>query len=367
MKPANHTPAPAAARDADRVRKGLERAARRRGDMPAPQVLVQAPGFEFTFGDQEKPYHAASIGKSMTAALVTMLVEEDRFDFTTPIGELLPAADLTGLPAVPGVDTTTDVTVEHLLTHTSGLPDFFEPPHGGETACSIRTLATNRDRLWLPSALLDEARRLRAVGRPGELFHYTDTGYLLLGRIAEEALGDRFAALLRERVLEPSGMTRSSMPYDPREAPDDLAELDIAPFWINGAEFSRARSLSLAYGGGNIVTVPGDLVRFQRALHGGQLISKGGLEHLTRPRRRFRRGIRYGAGYMTLRFGEFAPPLMRGLPQPVGGLGFFATQMFHYPEQDAHVVLNFHSNREMNRSFMTHLNIVRLLSKLDRA
>lgn len=350
---------------ADRLRARLERITRRRTGMPAPQVLVRAPEWEFTFGDLSQPFHAASVGKLMTATLVAMLAEEGRLDFTTPIGTLLPAADVAGLPAAPGVDVSTDVTVEHLLTHTSGLPDFFEPPRGGETDCSFRTAVVHRDRRWRPSELLDQARRLPAVGHPGERLHYADTGYVLLGRVVEEAAEERFAVLLRERIFRPCGMERASTPYDVSEPPDDLDTLDVAPFWINGHELSRAHSMSLDWAGGNIVALPEDFVRFQRTLHDGELLSPTTLARLTRPRRRYRRGVHYGAGSMTLRFGEFLPPLMRGLPQPVGHLGFFSTHMFHYPHQDAHVVLNFHSNREMGRSFTVHSDIARILTRVS--
>lgn len=353
-------------RDVRRLRSWLERATRRRGDMPAPQVLVQAPGLEFGFGDLDRPFHSASVGKLMTATLIITLVEQGRFSFTDPIGSLLPASDVTGLPAASGVDVGTDVTVEHLLTHTSGVPDFFEPPRGTETAASFRTITTERDRLWRPAELLDQARLLPPVGRPGEHFHYADTGYVLLGRIAEEATGERFSTLMRERIFVPGGMVNASTPYDPDDEPEDLAELDVAPCWIDGRELSRARSVSLDWAGGNIVSTAEDLVNFQRALHGGRLISRFHLEYLARPRRRFRRGIHYGAGTMTLRFGEFLPPLMRGLPEPVGHNGFWATHMFYYPDQDAHVVLNFHSTRQMNASFMAHSRIARILAARER-
>ncbi|MGW5877920.1 serine hydrolase domain-containing protein [Nocardiopsis terrae] len=349
---------------ADRLRTWLERTARRRHGMPEPQVLVRAPGFGFDFGDLSTPFHAASVGKLMTAALIARLTEEGRFDFTTPLGALLPPGDLTDLPAAPGADVAADVTVEHLLTHTSGIPDYFEPPGRVRTAASSSAVAADRDRRWRPADLLDQVRGLPAAGFPGERFHYADTGYVLLGRIAEEAAGGRFSDLLRERVLDPVGMAGASTPYDPDDAPEDLAELDVAPFWLDGHELSRAHSVSIDWACGGVVGTAEDFLRFQRALHGGRLVSPESLEHLLRPRRRFRRGIRYGAGAMTLRFGEFLPPLMRGLPEPVGHNGVWATHLYHYPEQDAHVVLNFHSTRQVNPSFMAHARIARLLTGL---
>ncbi|MFI2102830.1 serine hydrolase domain-containing protein [Isoptericola sp. NPDC019693] len=346
-------------REVDRLRSALDRTARRHTSMPPPQVLVVAPGLELESGGSQ-PFHAASVGKVMTATLVAMLVEQGRFGVGSPLGKLLPASDLDGLPAAPGVDVRTDVTVEHLLTHTSGIPDFFEPPRGTRTAVSTRTVAAEPDRYWSPTALLDEARRLPARERPGQ-FRYGDTAFVLLGRVVEEATGEAFTEVLRTRVLEPTGMEGSSTPYSDARVPGDLDGLDVAPFWLGRHELSRALSLSLDWAGGGIVAPPADLVRFQQALHGGRLVSPETLRWMAAPRHRRRRGIHYGAGMVTVRFGEFTPPFLRGLPEPVGGLGHFATHLFYYPRQDAHVVLNFHAYRRMNQSFMTHARIARLL------
>jgi len=348
-------------RAVDRLRSSLDRIARRHPSMPPPQVLAVAPGLELESGGSQ-PFHAASVGKVMTATLVAMLVEQGRLGFETPVGKVLPGSDLDGLPAAPGVDVRTDVTVEHLLTHTSGVPDYFEPPRGHRTEVSTRTVAREPDRYWSPAALLDEARRLPARERPGERFRYGDTAFVLLGRVVEEVTGEPFNAALRARVFEPCGMDRSSTPYSDARSPADLEGLDVAPFWLGRHELSRALSMSLDWAGGGIVAPPSDLVRFQRALHGGRLITPETLRWMAAPRHRRRRGIHYGAGMVTVRFGEFTPPFLRGLPEPVGGLGHFATHLFYYPRQDAHVVLNFHAYRRMNQSFTTHARIARLLT-----
>jgi D-alanyl-D-alanine carboxypeptidase len=344
-----------------RLRRHLEHLGRR-GVIPAPQVLVISPRWRFEHGDLDRPTHAASCGKQLTTTLVAMQVERGALDYGTPIGRLLPTEDVADLPAVVGADPARDVTVEHLLTHTSGLPDYFEPPRGFDTAASFRSVVAHPNRRWTPRALLDEARRLPAVGAPGERFHYADTNFVLLGRIVEEATGETFTNALRRNVLEPAGMTRSTTPYDVTVAPESLAELDVTPFWIGRHELSRARSISLDWASGNVVGPPEDFVRFQQAFHGGELVSREHVEHLTRSRRRFRRGIHYGAGTMTLRFGELMPLVLRGLPEPVGHLGFLANHVFHYPEQDAYVVLNLHSHERIRQSFQVHARIARILA-----
>src|SRR5690606_37183251 len=98
----------------------LERVARRRSrrGLPPPQVLVLAPGTEYCFGDRALPFHAASVGKLATAALV---LQETRrgLDLDAAVESVLPAAETEGLFAGRGA------TVRQLLAHTSGVADYF--------------------------------------------------------------------------------------------------------------------------------------------------------------------------------------------------------------------------------------------------
>jgi len=54
--------------------------------MPLPQVLIETPDARFEYGDQQTPFHGASVGKVMTATVIAALVGQDRFEFNTPIG-----------------------------------------------------------------------------------------------------------------------------------------------------------------------------------------------------------------------------------------------------------------------------------------
>ena len=361
----NNTGGSSTGRALTRLRTGLERYARRkaRGDdpLPPPQVLVQAPGVRLEFGDLERRFHCASIDKVMTAAAVGQQVESGRLRFDAPLGTVLPAADLVGLPAADGVDLGTDVTIDHLLSHASGLPDYFDPPRPQAVEASMIRAVRAPERLWTRAEILDQVRTMRPAGRPGEQFGYSDTAYVLLGRVLEEVTGVGYTRLLAERIFAPLGMEASSAPFDDDFTPTRLHRLNIAQVWAGRHEVSRRACLSLSWG--SVVTTAADLVRFQQSLHGGELLQPGTLAHITRPRNRMRAGIHYGAGAVTLRFGEFMPLMLRGLPEPVGGLGLSATHMFYYPRQQAHVVLNFHKTTAMSSSFRAHIAIARMLAR----
>lgn len=348
-----------------RLQARLDRLTRRRArasdPMPAPQVLLTGPDVRFEHGDLGRRFHCASIDKVMTAVAVARLVERGVLAFDAPLGQLLPAADLAGLPAARGVDLATDATVDHLLTHTAGLPDWFDPPRGQEVEASMSRVVLEPDRTWTRGELLDQVRGMEPIGRPGQRFVYSDTAYLLLGRVLEEVTGLGYVEVLGREVFDPAGMRSSSVPFDDDFSVGRLEELGLAPMWLGRQEVSRRGCLSVGWG--SVVTTPDDLVRLSEALHGGELVGAAALAHLARPRHRLRPGIHYGAGLVTLRFEGFMPVLLRGLPRPVGGLGLSATHLFHYPQQGAHVVLNFHSTRAMSSSFQTQIAIARMLAR----
>jgi D-alanyl-D-alanine carboxypeptidase len=344
----------------------LTRVTRRRGSLGPPQVAVVSSrqGLDYRFGDQTRRFHVASVGKTFTATLAMQLVESGTLTLGTPVTALLPADELRGLFVVDGVDLAAQVTVDHLLAHTSGVADYFEGPvQSGPTLAHL--LVEQPDRRWTPGDLLDFTReRQRPIGRPGERFGYSDTGYVLVGRILEESTGQAFHDLLQEHIFSPLGLQRSALLFHSPSAPD-AASVDLAPCYLGRRDVSHFRSLSCDWAGGGIVSTPGDLARFSAALHHGAVISPANLDRLSRMRHRFRPGIRYGAGLMEVRFEGFMP-LLRGLPRPVGHIGILATHMFHDPVHDVDIVLNFASTREMRRSFRTLIAIEQALGRATR-
>ncbi|WP_448808619.1 serine hydrolase domain-containing protein [Agromyces bauzanensis] len=376
--------APIAHLDHERFAAELDRhltaVTRRRGALGAPQVAVRSSDgtLDYRFGDATQRFHVASVGKMFTATLVMQLVEAGAFTLETPITALLPAAELHGLFAVDGAYLAADVTVEHLLTHTSGVADYFEGPvqHGSRF---LDLVLGEPDHLWTPAELLDFSRdRQRPAGRPGARFAYSDTGYVLLGRIIEEATGRGFHELLHERILHPLGMVDSALMFHSLPERDYVAALatgasttatvgvpTIAPFRLGRHEASRFASISCDWAGGGIISVPADLLAFSAALHGGRLIGPASLARLASMRNVFRPGIHYGAGMMEVRFEGFLP-LLRGLPRPLGHIGVLATHLFHDPVHEVDIVLNFASTREMVRSFRTLIRIEQALARASR-
>jgi CubicO group peptidase (beta-lactamase class C family) len=130
-------------------------------------------------------FELASVSKTFTSAVVMMLAQEGRLGFDDPVDRYLK------LPYP-------DITIRHLLTHTSGLPDYQEV----------------MDRHWDKSRVAGNPDILEYLNRyapprlfaPGERFEYSNTGYVLLGSIAEKASGTDFVEFVRTRIFSPTGM-----------------------------------------------------------------------------------------------------------------------------------------------------------------
>lgn len=347
---------------AARVRRILDRAgARQRG--PAPLLaLVRSPrlGLDLAVGAPGVAFHAASVGKLATGALIMRLAERGALDLDAPVIDLLGADTLRGLVVVDGRDHGAEVTSRQLLAHTSGMPDAFDGrAHGSRTVA--RQVIDDPDRRWAVDDVLAHTRRhQRASAAPGRRFGYSDTGFALLSLIVSQLEGRPFATVVDDQLLQPLGLTRSWMPT---VAPAPSAVTRLAPTMIGGTDLSGSRGLSIdSFGGGGIAFTPGDLADFVESLHSGRVVSSSTMTAMTTTPSRFRTGLRYGLAMMRVRFGEFSP-FLRSLPDATGHLGVTAAHAWRIEALDATIVLSLGSDRAMTRSFRLLIEIVRALAR----
>lgn len=347
----------------------LARNLRQRAQPSGLQVLVRCDrlgiDYQFNSGPASQPFHTASIGKLFTAVMIGRLADAGRLALTDPISRYLPASELKELFVVKGADYAAAVTIEQLLGHTSGIADYFDGPVRSGPLFS-RLILTEPDELWTPEKLLDFTRlNQAAVGRPGQRFVYSDTGYILLGLLVVAVTGRSLSQNFQEHFFTPLNMADTYLLYD--QEPGQITRKTsgrppLERIWFNGREISTFRSLSCDWAGGGIVSTTTDLLTFSQALWSGQLLSPATLENLAASRRSFRPGLRYGLGIMTVYFEEFSF-LLRGRPRLQGHIGVLATHLFYDPVHDAHIVMNFGDNRQMVQSFKVLIAIVNALHR----
>jgi D-alanyl-D-alanine carboxypeptidase len=208
-----------------------------------------------------------SITKEFTATVVLQLVGEGDIGLQDSVGKWLPGV-------VPGGH---QITVRELLNMTSGLANYCAVP---ETSTLCDPPPADMSRRWTQRQLVDIGVGAPRTFDPGQGWAYTNTGYVLLGMIVQRATGDSLGTELRRRIFRPLGLkhtryapTRLSIPKPFTHGYDVLS----AGSWP--ADVTRT-SPTVAWSAGAIVSRPGDIERFERALLGGRLLPSGLLSQM---------------------------------------------------------------------------------------
>jgi len=262
-------------------------------------------------------FNLGSMNKMFTAVAVLQLMEENLLTLEGTIAEYL--------PDYPNREVAEQVTVEQLLTHTSGLGDVFTEEFNADPH-RYRTTAD-----YLP-LFVDEP--LQFV--PGERFAYSNAGYVVLGLIVERLSGLSYADYLAARVFDPAGMLATGL-FDVEEDAADIA-IGYTTRDVHGNETrvlqpntSLMPGRGFAAGGG--YATAGDLLRFRNALFGHGLLRPASLDLLLTGRVEVREHIRYALGFFDrVQAGRRVVGHTGGAP---GVCAFFDT----YPETGYTVVV----------------------------
>jgi CubicO group peptidase (beta-lactamase class C family) len=221
----------------------------------------------------------ASGSKGFTALVVASLVAEGVLGMGTRARELL-GDDL--LLIAP------DVTVEHLLTHTSGIGDYLD--ESGDLDVEDHLVPVPVHELVRTEQFLAVLDGFPTAFPAGERFAYNNAGYVVLALLAERGAGRTFHDLVRERVLEPAGMTATAYLRS-----DDLPG-DAATGYLADGRSNVFHLPVVGNGDGGAYSTAVDLRRFWRALFAGRLVAPAVVDELTRPRHDSPDGP-YGAGF----------------------------------------------------------------------
>lgn len=163
-------------------------------------------GFTWGYGDIHQSFFIASITKLYTVAMIMQLREEKALTLDTRAAELLGEEMMRGLNVRDGHDHGPAITVRELLSHTSGLPDYFEQKHPDGTTVLSNMLRA--DQMWTFEDLAERVRAMPspfAPSTPGRAL-YSDLNYDLLGRIIEVVTSSSYADAICKRVIEPLGL-----------------------------------------------------------------------------------------------------------------------------------------------------------------
>ena len=217
-------------------------------------VLRRAYGMaDLEQGVRMRPGHVLEIGsitKQFTAIAVLQLVEQGKIGLGDEITKFLPDYPTHGKK----------ITIEHLLTHTSGIQDVTEMANFPST---MRTDVT-------PQELIDRFKNEPMTFDPGTKWQYDNSGYVLLGAIVEKVSGESYADYLRKQVFPRAGLTSTSYGDLGTIIPRRVRGYDKQDGHFVNADYL---SMTLPFAAGALVSTVDDLAKWTGAIATGKLVS----------------------------------------------------------------------------------------------
>jgi D-alanyl-D-alanine carboxypeptidase len=301
---------------------------------------------EYSSTTLNQRFHSASVGKVFCATLIMMSVEKGLIEVDTKIINILDKDLLNGLFIYKGIDYKDDVTVKHLLSHTSGVNDYFEGKTKGSKPF-MTLLMEDPMHVYNPKELIDFTRKFQqAIAKPGDKFYYSDTGYNLLGLLLENLYDMPYHKVLRTFILDPLNLKDTALCFYDESFDKNV----LAPVQFKGKRMEKTNALSCDFAGGGLQTTIYDLDTFLRALFKDELITQKSLEFMMKPMNRFHHIMGYGHGMIEIDF-KYVVPWMRNYPKLYGGLGSLSVHTFIDPVTLNTVIINLGDPSKMRLSF----------------
>lgn len=299
--------------------------ANERKNAPGAAVLVAHEGkilFRKGFGtidlESKKPItkdmvsRIGSVSKQFTAVAILLLAQDGKLKVEDKLSRYY--------PDFPRGD---QITLHHLLTHTSGIRSFTDHPDFMKTVTEERT----------PEEMIASFRDLKPDFEPGANWRYCNSGYFLLGDIATRVAGKPYHEYLKERVFAPHGMKHTGAHRPGLKLANEAKGYDRKPDapnqWFPAVDWH----MSQAGGAGELYSTVGDLHRWNEALFNGKILKQKWLTRAHTPLGIESDGIlsemgrRYGYGWLISE--------ARGLKtiSHNGGLDGFTSSLVRFPDQ----------------------------------
>ena len=331
-----------------------------RADTNAVRFTLASPGRGWSWawaspGSPEQ-YFIASTTKLYASALLMQLRSEGRVDLDAPAAVYLKPSVMAGIHVLGGVDSSGRITVRQLLSHTSGIADYFEQKRRDGSSQIKDAIA--HDSGWSFDDVLRITKEQMTPrfppSTPGKAF-YSDTNYQLLGAVIEAVTGASFEEALDERILEPLGL-KSTYPF----TGGMLSRYgEVAALLYGRTRIVIPKAMASVRADGGIVSTARDGILFLQAFMSGALFPVRYLAEMQQQWNRVFAPLEYGVGIMRFALPRYYSPL-RPVPAMVGHSGASGAVLYYVPLLDLYIsgTVNQIKKRSLSYGLMARLVMI---------
>jgi CubicO group peptidase (beta-lactamase class C family) len=316
----------------------------------------------------DTPFFIASITKMFTAAATMILEERGQLSLDDPLAEHLPKDMVSGLHIYKNQDYSDQLTVYHLISQTSGLPDYFmDKPSDGQSI--FDRLVAEGDFAWDIDQVVDISKNSlspKFAPEPkdkiisGKQASYADTNYQLLGAILEAVSNQPLNEVYSELITEPLNLSNTYLhgygdPLVTANNPPANIYYKTSPFYLDKAMTSFGPD-------GGIVSTIGDSLKFLRAYLAGNLFENPATLERMKNWKKIFFPMQYGLGLMRIKMPKIFSPFTAS-PELIGHSG--ATSAFLFQSDQGGLLIGGTLNQVDNqgRPVRLMLNLVNMVNK----
>lgn len=296
------------------------------------------------------PYFIASITKLYVTAILMQMRSKREISIDDKISKYLSSDNVNQLHVFKGKDYSNEITIRHLLSQTSGLPDYFEDKKNNGKSL-LNELVEGLDQEWTFEECLQMSKQMSPKFIPGQKgkAHYSDTNFQLLGKIIENITGLPSAEAFKKYLFDPLNLSNTYL----YSKSDDNRPAQI---YFKDKPLHILKAMTSFTSDGGIVSTADESMVFLKAFFSGVFFPKEYFSEMYKWNR-VMFPLEYGIGVMRFKLPRIFSPF-QPLPQFVGHSGLSGAVAFFIPEKNIYVTGTVNQVHYSSVSFKLMLKLV---------
>lgn len=303
----------------------------------------------------EQPYFIASTTKLFTTAIILQLRKEDKLSLEDKISKYIDASILSGLHVYKGKEYSQELTIRQLLSHTSGLPDYFQDKGTSGKSLEDELMAGN-DQFWTVEQAIEKSKNISPLFAPGTKgkAKYSDANFQLLGKIIETITGKTYAENCKERIIQPLGLYKTYL-YQ------DATDKKPKTLYYKDKEMQIPKAMTSFGADGGIVSLSADMLVFIEAFFTGKLFPLAYIDELQEWNRIFP-PMRAGVGVHLFKLPWIFNPT-GAVPYFIGHSGLSGALAYYSPKENIFIAGTVNQLAYNDISFRTMISLTMQILK----
>jgi CubicO group peptidase (beta-lactamase class C family) len=299
-------------------------------------------------------YFIASTTKLFTTAIILNLKSKGKLNLEDKISKYLDSSIIKSLHVFKGKEYSYDLTIKHLLSHTSGLPDYFQDK--GSSGKSLEDeLKSGSDQYWTLEEAIERTKSMQPLFIPGSKnkAHYSDANFQLLGKIIETITNKSYSKNCNDLIINPLGLTKTYLYQDVSD------HLPKSLYYVEN-ELHIPKAMTSFRADGGMVSNSADMLIFIEAFFTGKLFPSEYIQDLQKWNKIFF-PMRSGIGIHQFKLPWIFNPT-GVVPVFIGHSGLSGALAYYSPKQNIYVVGTVNQIAQPDLSFKTMIKLTQIMN-----